>query len=84
MVYEINTAPEGRRPGSRSRHGCWRNDRSNRRRGQILRSRNGGQDVVLVMETLGQRGSGSVSLTVIDTVAPDLLGYVSAMPERRR
>src|SRR3989442_450314 len=35
-----------------------------------------GQDVVLVMETLGQRGSGSVSLTVIDTVAPDLLGYV--------
>ena len=35
-----------------------------------------GQDVVLVMETLGPQGSGSVSLTVVDTVAPDLLGYV--------
>src|SRR2546423_770702 len=35
-----------------------------------------GQEVVLVMETLGPPGSGSVSLTVVDTVAPTLLGYV--------
>ena len=35
-----------------------------------------GQDVVLVMETLGPQGSGSVSLTVVDTVTPTLLGYV--------
>ena len=35
-----------------------------------------GQEVVLVMETLGPRGSGSVSLTVVDTVTPTLLGYV--------
>ena len=35
-----------------------------------------GQDVVLVMETLGPQGSGSVSLTVVDTVTPTFLGYV--------
>ena len=77
MVYEINTAPEkvparfaiGDTVAGETIDPMVDGDR-------FFAHGTAGQDVVLVMETLGQRGSGSVSLTVIDTVAPDLLGYV--------
>ncbi len=77
MVYEINTAPEnvparfaiGDTVAGETIDPIVDGDR-------FFARGTAGQDVVLVMETLGPRGSGSVSLTVVDTVAPDLLGYV--------
>jgi len=77
MVYEINTAPEkvparfaiGDTVAGETIDPMVDGDR-------FFAHGTAGQDVVLVMETLGPPGSGSVSLTVVDTVAPDLLGYV--------
>src|SRR2546421_2265752 len=77
MVYEINTAPE---------HVPARFTIGDTVAGETIdpivdgdyffAHGAAGQEVVLVMETLGPPGSGSVSLTVVDTVAPTLLGYV--------
>jgi len=77
MVYEINTAPEkvparfaiGDTVAGETIDPIVDGDR-------FFARGTAGQDVVLVMEALGPRGSGSVSLTVVDTVAPNLLGYV--------
>ena len=77
MVYEINTAPEkvparfaiGDTVAGETIDPIVDGDR-------FFAHGTAGQDVVLVMETLGPQGSGSVSLTVVDTVAPTLLGYV--------
>lgn len=77
MVYEINTAPEevparfaiGDTVAGETIDPIVDGDR-------FFAHGTAGQDVVLVMETLGPQGSGSVSLTVLDTVAPTLLGYV--------
>ena len=77
MVYEINTAPEkvparfaiGDTVAGETIDPIVDGDR-------FFAHGTAGQDVFLVMETLGPQGSGSVSLTVLDTVAPTLLGYV--------
>jgi len=77
MVYEINTAPEkvparfalGDTVPGETIDPIVDGDR-------FFAHGSAGQEVVLVMETLGPQGSGSVSLTVVDTVAPTLLGYV--------
>src|SRR6266568_3676275 len=77
MVYEINTAPEkvparfaiGDTVAGETIDPIVDGDR-------FFAHGTAGQDVVLVMETMGPQGSGSVSLTVVDTVAPTLLGYV--------
>jgi hypothetical protein len=77
MVYEINTAPEkvparfalGDTVAGETIDPIVDGD-------QFFAHGTAGQDIVLVMETMGPQGSGSVSLTVLDTVAPTLLGYV--------
>ncbi len=77
MVYEINTAPE--RVSARFAIGDTVTGETIDPivDGDYFFAPGGaGQEVVLVMETLGPRGSGSVSLTVVDTVTPTLLGYV--------
>jgi len=77
LVYEINTAPEnvparfaiGDTVAGETIDPIVDGD-------QFFARGTAGQEVVLVMETLGPPGSGSVSLTVVDTVASTLLGYV--------
>jgi len=69
MVYEINTAPE-RAPARFAIGDTVAGETIDPiATGRFFAHGTAGQDVVLVMETLGQR-VGSVSLTVIDTVAP--------------
>ena len=77
MVYEINTAPEkvparfaiGDTVAGETIDPIVDGDR-------FFADGTAGQDVVLVMETLGPQGSGSVSLDVVDPTTNTLLGYV--------
>ena len=77
MVYEINTAPEkvparfaiGDTVTGETIDPIVDGD-------EFFAHGTAGEEVVLVMETLGPAGSGSVSLDVVDTAAHTFLGYV--------